>query len=78
MLPDQYLDVRTALGAGYQVILVQPRQTQVQVLFDCAKDVTAAARLFNLAVLTNDNEVRALCRAMGVRLLNDRNEELWR
>ncbi len=67
---DPYLDVGPALTGGYRVILVKGGATiQGQAIFECLRDVVAAARLYALPILSKHDTVRALCKSSGVRLL---------
>lgn len=69
MPPERYLDAGPAATGGYRVSLLGAGQAAVQVLIDTPRDVAAAARLFGVAVLSEDLTIRDACRAAGVRLL---------
>lgn len=75
-LPDHYLDVGPSLTGGYRVVSIRREPSrQDQAIFDTARDVVAAARLSGAAILSDDNDVRAIARASGLRLVErDRGE----
>lgn len=74
MLPEHYFDVGPSLTGGYRVVSIKPDR-QDQAIFDTARDVVAAARLAGAAILSDDNDIRAIARASGVRLVErDRGE----
>lgn len=74
-LAESYFDVGAALTGGYRVVFIRERDRQDQAIFDTARDVVAAARLCGAAILSDDNDIRAIARASGLRLVErDRGE----
>ena len=69
MRPDRYLDVGIGVMGGYRAAQIVGRMVVLQLLFDTASDVAAAAKLADLPVLTSDPPVQIACRTLGVKLL---------
>jgi len=63
---DRYLDVGPALFGGYRVALMTGMRCDGQALMDTAQDVAACAALMGLCVMTEDDQVLASCKALGV------------
>lgn len=76
MNPESYFDVAPGMTGGYRVVFIRGRGLQDQAIFDTANDVIAAAKFCEAAILTHTDEIRARCRASGVRLIELRRE--WR
>jgi hypothetical protein len=64
---DRFLDAGAGLLPGtYRVALMTGLRCDGQALFDTANDVAAAAALLGVVVLTEDDDVLASCKALGV------------
>lgn len=69
-LPDAYFDAASAaLGGGYRVMYIRAGHQTKQAIFDTAADVAACALFCDAAMLSRDDDIRAACRARGVRVV---------
>jgi hypothetical protein len=68
-MSETYFNVNSSLTGGFLVVYVQDRRPTQQAIFDTPRDVAAAARFMGASVVSHEDDIRAACRAAGVRLV---------